>query len=252
LENIMVTRIAVLSDIHGNLPALEAVLADLQKRSVQAILNLGDLASGPLWPHETLQMLMRQDWIHVAGNGDREIAHQDPRQHSPSNRYAYRALNDAERDWLRALPAGLLYQDEIRLFHGTPSSDTTYLLETVEDGRPRLATPAEIEQRLGPVRSPVMVCGHSHMARVVQLPTGGLAVNPGSVGLPAYSEDAPQPYVMESGSPHARYALLERRVTHWAVELIAVPYEHQKAADQARKNNRPDWEIGLRTGFMHK
>ena len=78
---------------------------------------------------------------------------------------------------------------------------------------------------------------------------GSTIVNPGSVGLPAYSTDFPKPHVMESGSPHARYALLTRSANMWQVELIAVLYDHMHAAAQARKNQRPDWEVALRLGL---
>jgi len=125
-----------------------------------------------------------------------------------------------------------------------------YLLETVENGRARLATIPEINQRLGEVKSPIILCGHSHIPRVVKMPTGQLIVNPGSVGLPAYADVEPEPHIMETGSPHARYAILERQAEKWNVELIVVPYDHQKAAEQARKNGRSDWEIGLKYGFM--
>ena len=77
-------------------------------------------------------------------------------------------------------------------------------------GRTRLAAPTEIEARLGGTRSPVMLCGHTHIPRVVQLPAGALVVNPGSVGLPAYDDVFPEYHVVETGSPHARYALLEK------------------------------------------
>ena len=215
----MLKRIAVLSDIHGNIAALEAVVTDIKHRQVDAVLNLGDHLSGPLWPHETVQYLMRQDWIQIAGNHDRQLVSQDPKQHGLSDQYAYQFLTDRECDWLRALPTTLKLQGEISLFHGTPASDTTYLLETIEHGRGRLATPTEIGLRLGDTRSRVLLCGHTHIPRVVQLPAKMLIVNPGSVGLQAYSDDAPEPHVMGTGSPHARYAILEYQTDNWVVEL---------------------------------
>jgi predicted phosphodiesterase len=246
----MLKRMAVLSDIHGNIAALEAVVTDFNRRQVEGILNLGDHLSGPLWPRETVQYLMRQDWIHIAGNHDRQLVHQDPKQHGLSDQYAYQFLTDRECDWLRALPATLTLPGEISLFHGTPASNTTYLLETVEHGRGRLATPTEIGLRLGDTRSRVLLCGHTHIPRLVQLPDNTLIVNPGSVGLQAYSDDVPEPHVMGTGSPHARYAILEYQTDNWVVEFVAVSYDYQKAAEQARKNNRPDWEMALQTGFM--
>ena len=68
------TRIAVLSDIHGNLPALTAVLDDVARHAPDLVLNLGDHASGPLWPRETLELLRRQTWVQIAGNHDRTLS----------------------------------------------------------------------------------------------------------------------------------------------------------------------------------
>jgi putative phosphoesterase len=243
-------KIAVLSDIHGNIAALEKVVEDLRTRQVERVFNLGDHASGPLWPKETVRFLMEQDWLQIKGNHERQLTTQNPADHSPSDAYAFRQLNEVELDWLRNLPAGLKIGDEFLLVHGSPSSDTTYLLETIEHGRGHLASLDEIQKRLGEATAPVILCGHTHQPRVVKLPGSGLIVNPGSVGLPAYSDNQPERHVMESGSPHARYAILEFKQGVWVPEIIAVPYDHHKAVDQAHKNNRPDWEIALRTGFM--
>jgi putative phosphoesterase len=246
----MVNRVAVVSDIHGNILALEAVAADMQMRQVDAVLNLGDHVSGPLWPKETIGYLMQQDWIQISGNNDRQMVTDNPQNMGLSNRYANQALDNRERDWLRSLPAKIVFQGEISLCHGTPVSDMVYLLETIEHGRTRLAAHAEIGQRLGKIETGVWVCGHTHLPRVVQMPGDVLIVNPGSVGLPAYEDELPQYHVMETGSPHARYAILEHQNDHWTVDLAVVAYDYRKAAEQARKNNRPDWEIALLTGYM--
>ena len=123
-------------------------------------------------------------------------------------------------------------------------------LETVEHGRARLATPEEIRDRLGETKNHVVLCGHTHVPRVVNLSGDMLIVNPGSVGLPAYEDDFPEYHVMETGSPHARYAILEKMNDQWQTEGIAVPYDFERSAEQARRNGRPDWETALRTGFM--
>ncbi|OGC07693.1 hypothetical protein A2V82_11055 [candidate division KSB1 bacterium RBG_16_48_16] len=77
---------------------------------------------------------------------------------------------------------------------------------------------------------------------------GRLAVNPGSVGLPAYSDDRPEPHKMESGSPHARYAVLSHTATGWMVEQLAIPYDWKKASEKARQNGRDDWAVWLESG----
>ena len=73
-------------------------------------------------------------------------------------------------------------------------------------------------------------------------------LNPGSVGLPAYTDDAPNFYEMDSGSPHAKYALLTNNENVWSVEQIEVGYDWEAAANKAEKNGRNDWTGWLRTG----
>jgi predicted phosphodiesterase len=193
---------------------------------------------------------MEQDWIQISGNQDRQLVNQDPKYHGLSNSYAIQLLNRVELDWLRTLPASMEIQNEMLLIHGAPSSDTTYLPETIEHGRARLATQGEIIARLGETKARVILCGHTHIPRVVQVAETILIVNPGSVGLPAYTDELPEYHVMETGSHHARYAILEFVNGCWQAETIAIPYEYQKAAAQARKNGRLDWEIGIQTGFV--
>jgi putative phosphoesterase len=243
-------KIAIVSDIHGNILALEKVVADIETRQVDCVFNLGDHISGPLYPKETLQFLMKQDWVHILGNHDRQLISQNPQQHGLSDSYAFSFLNDSDLDWLRTLPASTMVDKQFFLFHGTPSSDTTYLLETVQHGRARLVTQAEIAQRLDGAMSQIMLCGHTHIPRVVGMAQDMLVVNPGSVGLPAYDDVTPEYHVMETGSQHARYAILEYKNCTWQAELITVSYDAQQAAQQARKNGRPDWEYALQTGFM--
>jgi putative phosphoesterase len=236
------TRIAVIADIHGNLPALEAVVDDISRRNIKTVLNLGDHVSGPLWPSETASFLMQQPWVHISGNGERLAL-------DGTHRFANERMSVAQKEWLASLPPSAIFQDDILLFHGTPSSDDTYLLEIVEQGVARLARPSEIAQRLGDASAQVMLCGHSHISRIVRI-GDLLIVNPGSVGLPAYDYGNPEPHVMETGSPDARYAILEKNEQGWQVEFLAIAYDHHAAADQAQHNARSDWQIALRTGYM--
>jgi predicted phosphodiesterase len=71
-------RIAVIADIHGNLPALEAVLADIRRRDIDRTMNLGDCVSGPLWPREVCDLLMDRDDLIIRGNHDRWVSGPDP------------------------------------------------------------------------------------------------------------------------------------------------------------------------------
>jgi predicted phosphodiesterase len=244
-----VSRIAVVSDIHGNIVALEQVTADLAHRNVDVVVNLGDHCSGPLWPNETAHFLMRQDWTHILGNQDESVINDDPARHSPSDAYAFKDLDDRSTSWLRSLPSAGPLNGDVFLCHGTPSSTTEYFLETALSGGARAASRDEIRQRLGTTNSRLILCGHTHLQRVVEPDEGCTIVNPGSVGLPAYNETSPVPHVMESGSPHARYAVVEILSGRILVELLAIPYDWNRAAKKARKQGRPDWAVALQTGF---
>lgn len=243
-------KMAILSDIHGNIPALEKVVEDIQARQVDCVVNLGDHVSGPLWPKETVQYLMKQDWVQIKGNHERQLTGENPKSHGRSDGYAFQRLDPTELNWLKSLPVSVEIENQFLLIHGAPGSDKTYLLETVERGKARLATREEIQERLDGAGSSVILCGHTHIPRVVEATKNILIVNPGSVGLPAYDDDFPEYHVMETGSPHARYAIMEYKNGYWHAEMIALIYDYQKAAEQARRNGRPDWEVGLRTGFI--
>lgn len=236
--------IAVLSDIHGNLPALEAVIADAQAAGATRFVNLGDSLSGPLWPSETAVLLMRLDWPTIAGNHERQLLTDAPERMNASDRFARAALDDAQLAWLAAQPATLNI-DGIHLVHGTARSDVEQLLETVEPAGLRPATDAEIAERLGNHPASLTLCGHSHLPGVRTLADGRTAANPGSVGLQAYREDLPFPHAAQTGDPHARYAL----VSGATVALRSVAYDHPSAAAKAEREGRGDWALALRTGL---
>lgn len=244
-------RIAVISDIHGNLMALEAVLSDLASRGVDATINLGDCVAGPLWPRETFELLADLNIPTVRGNHDRWVMDRPDAQMPPAGLFARQALTEAQRVALHALPATLQFTPEILAVHGTPTNDSTYLLEeATEDGRLAPARRAVLAQRLGPAASsPVVLCGHSHRQAVVMGPQGGLILNPGSVGCPAFA-DSPAAPSLEHRSPHARYAILTRRRGRWGAELLALEYDWDVAAARAADLGWPRWARALATGSV--
>ena len=242
-------RIAIISDIHGNLPALEAVIKDIDRRGVDAIVNLGDSLSGPLLPLETAQFLMAQDWVHLAGNHERHLT-LSPGHRGPSDEFTYAQLTAKELEWIASLKPCLRYSSEILLCHGTPNSDIEYFLETVEPNRLRAATLSELDERLGLVDAELIACGHTHIPRSMRASTGQLVVNPGSVGLPAYDDTRPYPHIVETGSPDARYAIVERLAGKWVSNLISVSYCHQAMAKLALMRQRQDWACALSSGYM--
>lgn len=246
-------RFAVLSDIHGNLPALDAVLADLACRGgAQRIVNCGDILSGPLWPAETAARLMALGGPAIAGNHERQLLACERTPGGASDRFAWERTTPAQRAWLAALPATLALEPDVFVCHGRPDTDLEYLLETVQPGvGSRPATPLEVAQRLdgsAAAGASLVLCGHSHLPRLAQL-DATLCVNPGSVGLPAYDDDHVAFHVHQTGSPHARYALCERSATGWSVAQIAVAYDWQAASAQAARNGAADWARWLATGL---
>jgi predicted phosphodiesterase len=243
-------RFAAVSDIHGNLPALEAVVRDIKRRGVDGTVNLGDSLSGPLLPLETAQFLMAQDWVHLAGNHERQILFPGRRGRNASDAYAHSQLTERELDWLVGLEHRQPLGKEVLLCHGTPRSDIEYFLETVEPGLLRLARPDEIDARLGEETAAIVLCGHSHVARAVRASAGTLIVNPGSVGQPAYDDDEPYRHVIETGSPDARYAIVEYGLDGWMASLHAVPYDPRPMAQLAIRNDRPEWAFALLSGRM--
>lgn len=243
-------RLAALSDIHGNLFALDAVLADVARRGVDVTVNLGDILSGPLLPRETAQRLMALDLPTIRGNHERQVLTLPPERMGASDRHAFDVLTEAERAWIAGLPAALSLSDEVRLCHATLHNDVDCYLEDLIDGELRPAPLGRIEERTGRCEASLILCGHSHIPKLVHLSGSRTVVNPGSVGIQAYFGHDPAPHRVEMGSPHARYAIAERTPGGWQVEFIAVPYDWEAAAALAGQRGREDWERALRTGFV--
>jgi diadenosine tetraphosphatase ApaH/serine/threonine PP2A family protein phosphatase len=186
----------------------------------------------------------------VRGNHDRWVAETPREGMYPSDAFASDRLTPAQRKALGSLPARLDLGDGIVAVHGTPDDDNQYLLEDVVAGRLVLASSADIGIRLGRLSAGLLLCGHSHQPRMAQGPGGLLIVNPGSVGCPAYADPTPpSPHVSETGSPHARYALLTREASQWHVDLIAIAYDCDRAAACAAANGRLEWARALATGY---
>ncbi|WP_232494366.1 metallophosphoesterase family protein [Novosphingobium kaempferiae] len=241
--------IAVISDIHGNLGALDAVLADARERGVERVVNLGDILSGPLDSTGTAERLMALDLETIRGNHERQLLEQPRAAMNLSDAATDAVLEPRHRDWLSAMPVDMWLESDLYACHGSPRDDLEFLLETVEPGGCRAATPAEVAERVAGIDAALILCGHSHKQRAVRLEDGRLVVNPGSVGLPAFADDHPHPYAIESGTPHARYALVERGPDGWIPHLLTVAYDWDAASALAAANGRDDWARALATGY---
>jgi predicted phosphodiesterase len=242
-------RLAIIADIHGNVLALEAVIADIARRGVDRTINLGDCVSGPLWPRETVDLLSRLTFPTVRGNHDRWVAEMPREAMSSSDAFAFDCLSPAQREWLGALPTRYGPHPGIVGVHGTPDGDNRYLLEEIVEGQLVLAASATIETRLAGIEGNVLLCAHSHLPRLVYAPGGKLVLNPGSVGCPAYADATAPAHVAEVASPHARYAVLTGRDDEWSAEFVALQYDWGAASRRAGENGRPEWARALATGF---
>jgi predicted phosphodiesterase len=240
-------RLAIISDIHGNLLALEAVLADIKARGADLIVNCGDLCTSPLWPRETFDLLDTLRLPTVRGNHDRWIAELPPDKMSPSLIYTRAALTPRQQEALGQLPTTLRPVNGVFMCHGTPASDYEYLLEEQVDGRLALSRPDLIASKLDGIAADLVLCGHSHNPQLVMAANGSLVINPGSVGCPNFA-DNPQVSLNNARAPHARYAIATQRAGRWSADLIALAYDWDAAAARALANGRPDWAQSYREG----
>jgi putative phosphoesterase len=240
-------KIAAISDIHGNLAALEAVLEDIRLRGADLIINLGDILSGPLQCTETADKLMALRLPTISGNHERQLLTFEFDRMRASDQYASSVLRPEHLAWIETLPETLRLND-VLMVHGSPRSDLECFLETVTESGMRKASVAEVEERAGQTDAALILCGHTHVPGALRLSDERLVVNPGSVGLQAFEDDYPFAYKVETGSAHARYAMLKSSQGRWSANLLAVSYDWDSAAVLAEIRGREDWGRALRTG----
>jgi predicted phosphodiesterase len=175
-------RVAALYDVHGNLPALEAVLADPRFRAADLAVCGGDLVAGAM-PAECLARLegLGDRVLFIRGNGDREVTSEPPGGAFP-DRSAWCAdrLDPGARDRVRAWPRTVELDHpslgRVLFCHAVPSDDMPIVTTLTPDD--------EVAAALGPVDADVVVCGHVHVQYDRMLPGGPRVVNAGSVGAP--------------------------------------------------------------------
>jgi predicted phosphodiesterase len=185
----------------------------------------------------------------VCGNEDRLVVEcGDGDAGDSTARFVRSELKKNQLEWLRTLPRTRSIGSDVYLFHGMPDDDTQYLLREVREKIVAKRGTGELENMLRGVDYAVILCGHDHLQGEARLPSGKLVLNPGSVGLPAYSENSPFPHIMAAGTPHARYSILTKSGSGWLPEHRAVEYDWDHAADVAAGRGRADWARWLRTG----
>ena len=238
-------RIAVLSDIHGNLTAFEAVLADLRNAAPDLVIHAGDLGDGGSRPIEIVDAIRALNWPGVMGNGDEMLSRPESletfvRQSSaPSTLWeAVREMAVAARDvlgaerlsWLGQLPLTIT-QPDFAVVHASPG--------TSWKAAPASATDADLQEVYASLARPIVVFGHTHLPAVRRI-TGPvkLLINAGSVGLPY------------DGDPRASYLLLDDE----APTIRRVLYDIDKEVQALQSSELPhaDWVVRmLRSATPH-
>lgn len=244
-------RLAVFSDIHGNISALQAVLSDINRRNITKMVNLGDSVSGPFSAVETADLLIELDVPTVRGNHDRQLFDRPKTQMGQWESWVIDDLSQEHIDWLKSFPLTLEVEGAF-LCHATPQEDDENWLDFRGPADRLIARDLPgVEARVHGVTTPLMLCGHTHTARVVRLPNGQLIVNPGSVGCPAYLDSRKVPhFVHQTGAPDARYAVIERINGVWQADLIAVPYDPTLMVELAQAKGAESWAKAITLGWM--
>jgi putative phosphoesterase len=214
--------LAVVSDIHGNLPALEAVLAELEADDVDELICLGDVALGPQ-PHETLERVRGLGCPVVVGNWDAWILEGFPQaSEEPWSRFVEQGewwagkLSADDRSFVRTFQPRVelqLGEAEVACFHGSPSSYDDMILATTPHD--------ELLRLLDGWHQPLMLGGHSHV-QLVRVIEGRLLVNPGSVGLPFRGIPLGE---LQLISPWAEYAVVRIERSQVSVDLRRTRYD---------------------------
>ena len=232
-------RIAFISDLHGNLTALEAVLADIESMGVDQLVCLGDAATLGPRPIEILQKLQALKCTYIMGNHDLALlepsraAEYEIASHLwPDLNWCRERLKEENFEFIRSfkmvheikLPNGLV----VCCYHGSPRSTTDLLLAT---------TPQEdLENYLSGFSADVYIGGHSHI-QLHRRFGNKLLVNSGSVGnafVYAYS-----PGVVPRLLPWAEYAIIEQNDQSLNVNLRRINYDTQRLLEEVRKSELP-------------
>ena len=230
-------RIALFSDIHANLPALEAFFRDVEQRKVDALYCLGDLVGYNTWPDEVIAEIRRRGIPTIAGNRDLKVKKLRQDESLEGVDYAYHLGSDEAREYLRTLPEFIRLKFSstsevlnIQLVHGSPRSINEYLLEDLEENY--------VKELLNEVDADILFCGHTHKSYHRVIATSGKykhVVNIGSIGKP------------KDGDPRGCYVILTLKenssladIQSIAIDFIRFEYDVEVAAKAIDASTLPD------------
>nr|WP_294921676.1 metallophosphoesterase family protein [uncultured Flavobacterium sp.] len=233
-------RIAILSDIHANFPALEQTLKSIEQQNIDAVYCLGDLVGYNVCPNAVINEIRKRHIPTLAGNHDVKAVQIHNEGSNDSESYAYQIVGKEQIKYLSALPAHIKLEFQtadklirILMVHGSPYSNKEYLLED------------KIEKDFTDIfldcNADILICGHSHKPyhRVLENPTkkGNYfhAINAGSVGKP------------KDGNPKCCYAVITISQSSKlckkggiGVEFVRVDYDIEKAAQAIEESILPN------------
>jgi putative phosphoesterase len=230
-----VNYLTIFSDIHANLPALEAVIADMDQRGLENRYCLGDLVGYGTFPNKVVAVIRDLKIPTIMGNYDQGVgissndcgcAYKDEVAKALGQRsiaWTNENTTTENKTFLRQLPSqlSLLLGDlRVALVHGSPRRVNEYLYEDRPD--------SSLERLLDLVEADVLVCGHTHIPYHRILPSGRQVINAGSVGKP------------KDGDPRAGYLVLEGEGRDLKVQFIRVLYDVEAAARAIEASDMPD------------
>jgi predicted phosphodiesterase len=239
IDSLAIVRIAVLADVHGNAPALRAVLEEIDREPVEAIVVLGDIVGGPLI-RPTLELLAARPepvtW--VAGNAEREaVAVYDgaPVTDDAAGRAAAWSAHSLDRPWrdeLAAWPISLALTN-VRFCHGSPRRDDEILT--------RLTPDAVLSEALATVAEPLVVGGHTHQQMVRPLGFGVIYANAGSVGMPYEGRAGAFWMMIEDGVPNPRETLYDLDAAIRELSASGFPDVEDMLGESLIEPADPEW-----------
>ena len=237
-------QVTIFGDIHANLPALEAVLADMDARDLSPLYCLGDLVGYGTFPNEVIETIRERNIPTLMGNYDLGVGNSSDdcgcaytskvaeELGKRSIAWSNRKTSDENKLYLRQITDQIPLQLDglrVQLVHGSPRKINEYLFENRPD--------ASLERLLDLAQADVLVCGHTHIPYHRVLPSGRHVVNAGSVGKP------------KDGSPQACYVVLEASNGSLTVNFKRVPYDVERAAQAIEATEMPnEYAQMLRTG----